>query len=136
MAEKEALGVVNVPGEQPPPPTNTASTTATLDDLKKLESSILSQMKAMLEELIVPKPNPTIDPKASTGGSPPLAIPFPLLNFVPEKDKAREEENRGDTGTSCSKGKDEPRGEECLGGNHACHHQVITPEMLQFLCHI
>jgi hypothetical protein len=53
-------------------------------------------MKAMMEELIAPKPNPIIDPKASTVVSPPITNPSPLLNFVPEKDKVQEEEKLGE----------------------------------------
>jgi hypothetical protein len=46
-----------------------------LDDLKKLESSILSQMKAMMAELLAPKPTPIIDPKVVTEASTPQVNP-------------------------------------------------------------
>ena len=117
MANKEGLGEVTLPVEQAPPPM--ASTVATLDDLKKLESSILSQMQAMMSELLAPKPNPIVDPKVSTGGSPSKANPFPLLGFDPKKDKSLEKDKLGDTSTPSSKGKEDPRGEAHLGDNHA-----------------
>ena len=86
MADKDGLGDVTLPMKQVPPPM--ASTPATLDDLKKLESSILSQMQAMMSELLAPKQNPIPmeDPKVGTGGSPSKANPFPLLGFDPAKD--------------------------------------------------
>ena len=76
------IGNGSLPGGQPPPPSNADSTTATLDDLKKLELSLVSQIKAMMMELVAPKPNPAIDPKASADVSPPKANPFPLVDFV------------------------------------------------------
>ena len=117
MADKEGLGDVTLPVEQETPPM--ASTPATLDDLKKLESSILSQMQAMMSELLAPKPNPIVDPKVSTGGSPSKANPFPLLVFDPAKDKSLEEDKLGDTGTPSPQGKEETKGEGQLGDNHA-----------------
>ena len=119
MADKEGLGEVTLPMEQAPPPM--ASTPAMLDDLKKLESSILSQMQAMMLELLAPKPNPIPmeDPKVSSGGSPSKANTFPLLGFVPEKDKSLEKDKLGDSGTSSPKGKEETKGEAHLGDNHA-----------------
>ena len=88
MDDKEGLGDVTLPVEQETPPM--ASTSATLDDLKKLESSILSQMQAMMSELLAPKPNSTIDPKVGAEVSTPQDDPYPLLSFVP-KNKAIEE---------------------------------------------
>ena len=117
MADKDGLGDVTLPVEQATPPM--ASTPATLDDLKKLESSILSQMQAMMSELLAPKPNPIVDPKVSTGGSPSKANPFPLLGFDPAKDKSLEEDKLGDTGTPSPQGKEETKGEGHLGDNHA-----------------
>jgi hypothetical protein len=64
MADEPGLGDVSLPMEQAPPP-SIAANTATLDDLKKLESSILAQMKAMMAELLAPKPTPVVDPKGA-----------------------------------------------------------------------
>jgi hypothetical protein len=41
------------------------------------------------------------------------------LGFDPRKDKSQEEEKLGDTGTSSSKWKEDPKSEGHLGGNHA-----------------
>jgi hypothetical protein len=79
MAEQDA-GVANgSPSLVPPAPSSPIdTTTATLDDLKKLESSIVNQMKAMMMELVAQKPTPTEDPKASAAEPPPKASQFPL----------------------------------------------------------
>ncbi|KAK1664933.1 hypothetical protein QYE76_053092 [Lolium multiflorum] len=115
MAEQEAENG-SLPGELPPPPSTVNSTTATLDDLKKLESSIVNQMKAMMMELVAPKPTPTIDPNASDEVPP--VTSFPLIDFVTQSTKTQQEEKLGESGTS-TKGKDEPPVAGQLGGNHA-----------------
>jgi hypothetical protein len=89
-----------------------------LDDLKKLELSIVRQMKAMMMELVAPKPNPAVDPKASAEVPPRKANPFPLVGFVAQSTKVPQEEELGEIGTS-SKGKEEPPVAEHLRGNHA-----------------
>ncbi|KAK1664531.1 hypothetical protein QYE76_052690 [Lolium multiflorum] len=118
MAEQEAVENGSLPGELPPPPSTVNSTTATLDDLKKLESSIVNQMKAMMMELVAPKPTPTIDPNASAEVPPPKVTSFPLIDFVAQTTKTQQEEKLGEAGTS-TKGKDEPPVAGQLGGNHA-----------------
>ncbi|KAK1665502.1 hypothetical protein QYE76_053661 [Lolium multiflorum] len=82
MAEQENGENGFLPGEQSPPPSIVDSTPATLDDLKKLESSIVSQMKAMMMELIAPKPTPIIDPKASVNVPPQQVNTLHLVDFV------------------------------------------------------
>ena len=65
MAEQEKV-VNGSPAVEPPAPSSPIdSITATLDDLKKLESSIVNQMKAMMMELVAQKLNHIVDPKAS-----------------------------------------------------------------------
>ncbi|KAK1670530.1 hypothetical protein QYE76_058689 [Lolium multiflorum] len=95
MADKEKLGDGALPVEQPTSPPPIAPTMATLDDLKQLESSILSQMRAMMSELLAPKPTPIVESKESTESPPPKANPYPLLGFDPAKDKSQEEEKLG-----------------------------------------
>ncbi|KAK1644213.1 hypothetical protein QYE76_062018 [Lolium multiflorum] len=118
MAEQENGGNGFLPGEQSPPPSIVDSTPATLDYLKKLESSIVSQMKAMMMELIAPKPTPIIDPKASVNVPPPQVDTLPLVDFVAQSTKPPREGELEDVGTS-SKGKDEPPVTGQLGGYHA-----------------
>jgi hypothetical protein len=86
-------------------------------------------MKAMMSQLLAPKPNPIIDPKMSIGGSPSKANPFPLLDFNPEKAKPLEEDKLGDTGTPSSKGKEGPSGNGHLGVTMQCHHKVVIPQI-------
>ncbi|KAK1692565.1 hypothetical protein QYE76_009262 [Lolium multiflorum] len=117
MAEQEA-DKNGSPSLVPPAPSSPIdSTTATLDDLKKLESSIVAQMKAMMMELVVQKPNPP--PKASAEDPPPKANTLPLVDFVAEATKDPQKEGLGDTGTS-TKGKDDDTPvEERQGSYHA-----------------
>ncbi|KAK1679577.1 hypothetical protein QYE76_040425 [Lolium multiflorum] len=118
MAEQDE-GVANgSPSLVPPAPSSPVdTTTATLDDLKKLESSIVNQMKAMMMELVAQKPNPSVDPKASAEDLPPKANSFPLVDFVAQATKDPQKEGIGETGTS-TKGKDETPVAERLGGYH------------------
>ncbi|KAK1616573.1 hypothetical protein QYE76_022090 [Lolium multiflorum] len=118
MAEQEKVVNGSLPGEQSSPPSIVDSTPATLDDLKKLESSIVSQMKAMMMELIAPKPTPIIDPKASVDVPPQQVNTLPLVDFVAQSIKPPREGELEDVGTS-SKGKDEPPVAGQLGGYHA-----------------
>ncbi|KAK1620182.1 hypothetical protein QYE76_025699 [Lolium multiflorum] len=117
MAEQETV-VNGSPSLEPPAPSSPIdSTTATLDDLKKLESSIVAQMKAMMMELVVQKPNPP--PIASAEVPPPKANTLPLVDFVAEATKDSQKEGVGDTGTS-TKGKDDDTPvAERQGGYHA-----------------
>jgi hypothetical protein len=91
-----------------------------LDDLQKLEPSILSKMQAMMSKLLAPKPNPIPidDPKVSAGGTPSKANPFPLLDFAPEKDKSLEKDKLEDSGASSPEWKEETKGVGHLGDNH------------------
>ncbi|KAK1630880.1 hypothetical protein QYE76_005195 [Lolium multiflorum] len=114
MAEQENGENGFLPGEQSPPPSIVDSTPATLDDLKKLESSIVSQLKAMMMELIAPKSTP----KASVDVPPPQVNTLPLVDFVAQSTKPPREGELEDIGTS-SKGKDESPVEGQLGGYHA-----------------
>ncbi|KAK1616982.1 hypothetical protein QYE76_022499 [Lolium multiflorum] len=118
MAE-QGEGVANgSPSLVPPAPSSPINTTtATLDDLKKLDSSIVSQMKAMMMELVSQKPNPSVDPKASAEDLPPKDNSFPLVDFVAQAIKDPQKEGIGETGTS-TKGKDETPVAERLGGYH------------------
>jgi hypothetical protein len=70
-----------------------------LDDLKKLESSIISQMKAMMMELVAQKPTPTEDPKASAADPTPKASQFPLVDFVAQSTKDPQKEGLGEADT-------------------------------------
>ena len=106
MAEQEAGVNGFLPGEQSSPSSIADNTPATLDDLKKLESSIVSQMKAMMMELITPKPNPIIDPKGGVDVPPSQVNTFPLVGFVKQSTKPPREKELEDVDTS-SKGKDE-----------------------------
>jgi hypothetical protein len=118
MAEQETV-VNGSPSLEPPAPSSPIdSTTATLDDLKKLESSIVNQMKVMMMELVAQKPTPIVDPKASAEDPPPKVNQFPLVDFVAQSTKDPQKEGLGETGTS-TKGKDETPVAERLGGNHA-----------------
>jgi hypothetical protein len=118
MAGQEKV-VNGSPSLEPPSPSSTIDgTTATLDDLKKLESSIVSQMKEMMMELVAQKPTPNDDPKASAEDTPPKASQFPLVDFVAQSTKDPQKEGLGETGIS-TKGKDETPVAEHLGGNHA-----------------
>ncbi|KAK1607074.1 hypothetical protein QYE76_030747 [Lolium multiflorum] len=101
MAEQENGENGFLPGEQSPPPSIVDSTPATLDDLKKLESSIVSQFKAMMMELIAPKSTS----KASVDVPPPQVNTLPLVDFVAQSTKPPRERELEDIGTS-SKGKD------------------------------
>ncbi|KAK1669936.1 hypothetical protein QYE76_058095 [Lolium multiflorum] len=117
MAEQENGENGFLPGEQSPPPSIVDSTPATLDDLKKLESSIVSQMKAMMMELIAPKSTPIINPNASVDVPPLQVNTLPLGDFVAQSTKPPRERELEDIGTS-SKGKDESSVEGQLGGYH------------------
>ncbi|KAK1678322.1 hypothetical protein QYE76_039170 [Lolium multiflorum] len=117
MAEQENGENGFLPGEQSPPPSIVDSTPATLDDLKKLESSIVSQMLAMMMELIAPKSTPIINPNASVDVPPPQVNTLPLVDFVAQSTKPPREGELEDIGTS-SKGKDESPVEGQLGGYH------------------
>ncbi|KAK1653911.1 hypothetical protein QYE76_071716 [Lolium multiflorum] len=117
MAEQEKVVNGSLPGEQSPPPSIVDSTPATLDDLKKLDSSIVCQMKAMMMELMAPKPTPIIDPKASVDVPPQQVNTLPLVDFVAQSTKPPREGELEDVVTS-SKGKDEPPVAGQLGGNH------------------
>jgi hypothetical protein len=93
MAEQEA-DKNGSPSLVPPAPSSPIdSTTATLDDLKKLESSIVAQMKAMMMELVVQKPNPP--PKASAEDPPPKANPFLLLILSRKRQKIHKRKGLG-----------------------------------------
>jgi hypothetical protein len=126
MAEQETVVNGSLPGEQSPPPSIADNIPTTLDDLKELESSIISQMKAMMMELISPKPNTIIDPKGSVDVPPQQVNILPLVGFVVQSTKPPREGELEDVGTS-SQGKDEPPAAGQLGSNHGCHHHVITP---------
>ena len=118
MTEQETV-VNGSPSLVPPAPSSPVdSTTATLDDLKKLESSIVNQMKVMMMELVAQKPTPIVDPKASAEDPPPKVDQFPLVDFVAQSTKDPQKEGLGETGTS-TKGKDETPVAERLGSNHA-----------------
>jgi hypothetical protein len=52
-------------------------------------------MKAMMVELVAPKPNPVVDPKASDDVPTPKAT-FPLVDFVPKESKVPQKEEGGD----------------------------------------
>lgn len=88
---------------------------ATYNDLKKLESSILLQMKTMLAELLPPKEAPI--PSAPVSPAKASAL-NPLITFVPQKGIPIEEDKEGDTGTS-SKGKDDSREKKDSCDSHA-----------------
>jgi hypothetical protein len=107
MAEQGMVVNGSLPGEQSPPPSIADSTPATLDDLEKLKSSIVSQIKAMMMELIAPKPTHIIDPKASVNVPPQQVNTLPLDGFVVQSTKPPREGELEDVGTS-SKGEDEP----------------------------
>jgi hypothetical protein len=64
-------------------------------------------MKAMMMELIAPKPNPIIDPKGSVDVPPQQVNTLPLVGFVVQSTKPPREGELEDVDTS-SKGKDEP----------------------------
>ena len=96
MMDKDKDSETLLPEEQVTPPA-TASIPATLDDLKKLESSIMSQMQAMLAGFLGPKENPL--PSAVVSPSK-VSAEKPLIVFVPKKGKPLEEEKVGDIGTS------------------------------------
>ncbi|KAK1643686.1 hypothetical protein QYE76_061491 [Lolium multiflorum] len=117
MAKQEA-DKNGSPSLVPPAPSSPVdTTTATLDDLKKLESSIVNQMKAMMMELVAQKPNPIVDPKASAEDPPPKANPFPLVDFVAQTTIYPQKEGLGETGTSTN-GKDGTPVAKRLGGYH------------------
>ena len=117
MAEQEMVVNGSLPGEQPPS-SKADSTTATLDDLKKLESSIVSQMKAMMMELITPKPNPIIDTKRGVDVPPPQVNIFPLVGFVEQSTNPPREKELENVDTS-SQGKDESPVAGQLRDDHA-----------------
>jgi hypothetical protein len=120
MADKEA-GHDALPEVLAPPPTTT-SIPASLDDLKKLESSILTQMQAMMADLLAPKttPTPQVTPIEDAGISPPKATaPNPLLPFIPAKGVPIEEDKVEDSGASSSQGKEKQKEGEHVGDSHA-----------------
>ena len=95
MAEQETV-VNGSPSLVPPAPSSPIdTTTAMLDDLKKLESSIVNQMKVMMMELVAQKPNPSVDPQASAENPPPKATSFPLVDFVAQATKDPQKEGLG-----------------------------------------
>jgi hypothetical protein len=97
-------GSETLPVEQLASPAN-ESISATFDDLKKLDSSILAQMQSLLAGFLAPKENPI----PSAGASPKDAsAQNPLIAFVPEKGKPLDENLEG-TDTSTSKENDNPK---------------------------
>ena len=82
--------------EVPPAPFSIPST---LDDLKQLESSIMTQMETMLAQFLAPKENPTPSADATPKVAP---IAMPLFKFVPQGEKPLDEGAEG-KGTSTPK---------------------------------
>jgi hypothetical protein len=66
-----------------------ASISATLDDLKQLESSIMSQMQALMAGFLGTKENPIPSAEVSPSKA---SAEIPLIEFVPQKDNPNEEE--------------------------------------------
>ncbi|KAK1668095.1 hypothetical protein QYE76_056254 [Lolium multiflorum] len=118
MAEQEVVVNGVLPREQSSPSSSADNTPATLDDLKKLESSIVSQLKAMMMELITPKSNPIIDTKRGVDVSPPQVNTFPCVGFVERSTNSPREKDLEDVDTS-SKGKDESPVTGQLRDDHA-----------------
>ncbi|KAK1647794.1 hypothetical protein QYE76_065599 [Lolium multiflorum] len=105
MAEQEVVVNGVLPREQSSPSSSADNTPATLYDLKKLESSIVSQLKAMMMELITPKPNPIIDNNRGVNASPSQVDSLPCVEIVEQSTNSHREKDLEDVDTS-SKGKD------------------------------
>jgi hypothetical protein len=121
MADKEVLGRETLPEVEAPPPSTTCIP-ATLDDLKQLESSILTEMQVMMAEFLAPKakPIPQVTPIEDVGVSPPKPPAHnPLVGFIPEKGVPLEEDKVGDSGASTSQGKEKQKEGEHTGDSHA-----------------
>ncbi|KAK1603983.1 hypothetical protein QYE76_027656 [Lolium multiflorum] len=118
MAEQEVVVNGVLPREQTSPSSSADNTPATLDDLKKLESSIVSQLKAMMMELITPKSNPIIDTKRGVDVSSPQVDIFPCVGIVERSTNSPREKDLEDVDTS-SKGKDESPVAGQLRDDHA-----------------
>ncbi|KAK1630523.1 hypothetical protein QYE76_004838 [Lolium multiflorum] len=112
MAEQEVVVNGVLPREQSSPSSSADNTPATLDDLKKLESSIVSQLKAMMMELITPKPNPIIDSKCGVNASPSQVDSFPCVEIIEQSTNSHWEKGLEDVDTS-SKGKDVSPPNDC-----------------------
>ena len=103
---------------------------STLDDLKKLESSIMAQMQSMLAGFLAPKENLT----PSAGASPNVAPAMqPLIKFVLKTYKPIEKGPEG-AGTSTPMENGEPKGKGIQRVIMRCLHRIITLQILPFLC--
>ena len=105
MAEQEVVVNGALSREQSSPSSSADNTPATLYDLKKFESSIVSQLMAMMMELITPKPNPIIDTNRGVNVSPSQVDSFPCVEIVEQSTNSHREKDLEDVDTS-SKGKD------------------------------
>ena len=88
---------------------------ATLDDLKKLESSIMTQMQSMLAGFFASKENQIPSAEANQSVAPAIQ---PFIKFVPETNKPNEKDSDG-VGTFAPKGNGDPKVRENQEGFHA-----------------
>ena len=121
MAEQEVVVNGVLPGEQSSPSSISDNTPATLDDLKKLESSIVSLLKAMMMEFITPKPNPIIDTHRGVNVIPSHVDSFPCVEIVEKSTNSHREKDLEDVDTT-SKGKD-----AFPSSDYDSHAQMLMP---------
>jgi hypothetical protein len=127
MAKQEVVVNGVLSREQSSPSSSADNTPATLDDLKKLESSIVSQLKAMMMELITPQPNPIIDTSRGVNVSPSQVDSFPCVEIVEQSTNSHREKDLENVDTS-SKGKDESP----VAGKLIDIHAVFSPSDYAF----